>query len=116
METEVQVQPSEAPTEETTAQEEPAGETLPEETGTADGESVFYQQIDYTGKLDSIITSIERLETAIEEQGSESYLDSCGIGFIEGRTNLNDIFSILFVNVIFMGLIFGSLLFRHFRK
>lgn len=114
METEVQIQPSEALTEETTVQEEPAGETLTEET--ADGEPIFYQQIDYTDKLDSIITSIEQLETAIQEYGSESYLDSCGIGFIEGRTNLNDIFSILLLNVIFMGLIFGSLLFRHFRK
>ncbi|MDE7234631.1 MAG: hypothetical protein K2N29_06175 [Ruminiclostridium sp.] len=116
METEVQIQPSEAPTEEAAAQEEPAGETLTEETGSADGETVIDQQIDYTDKLDSIITSIERLETAIEEYGSESYLDSCGIGFIEGRANLNDIFSVLFLNVIFMGLIFGSLLFRHFRK
>lgn len=115
METEVQIQPSEAPTEEA-AQEEPTGETLTEETGTADDETVIYQQIDYTDKLDSIITAIERLETAIEEYGSESYLDSCGVGFIEGRTNLNDIFSVLLLNVLFMGLIFGTLLFRHFRK
>lgn len=116
METEVQVQPSEAPTEEAAAQEEPAGETLIEEIGSADGEPVFYQQIDYTDKLDSIITSIEQLETAIQEQGSESYLDSCGVGFIEGRANLNDIFSVLLLNVVFMGLIFGTVLFRHFRK
>lgn len=116
METELQIQPSEAPTEEMTAQEEPAGEISTEETGSADGELIIYQQIDYTDKLDSIITSIEQLETAIEEYGSESYFDSCGIGFIEGRTNLNDIFSILFVNVIFMGMIFGAILLRHFRK
>lgn len=114
MDTEVQIQPLEAPTEETTAQEEPAGETPTEET--SDGETVVFQQIDYTEKFDSIITAIERLETAIQEQGSESYLDSCGVGFIEGRVNLKDIFSVLLLNVVFMGLIFGSLLFRHFRK
>ncbi len=115
METEVKFQPSEDPTEEVAAQEEPTGETLTEETEPADGETVVYQ-IDYTDKLDSIITAIEQLETAIQEQGTESYLDSCGIGFIEGRANLTDIFSILFLNVIFMGFIFGSLLFLHFRK
>lgn len=118
METEaLQPQPTDAPTEITeAAQEDPAGETSAEETEAADDEAVVYQQIDYTEKLDQIIVSIEHLETTIEAYGTESYFDSHGIGFIEGRTNLNDIFSLLFVIVLFLGMIFGSILFRHFRK
>lgn len=71
---------------------EPTPEENPAEEADGEAETVIYQQIDYTEKFDSILAAIERLETAIEEQGAESVLDSGGIGFIEGRANLTDIF------------------------
>ena len=87
----------------------------PEETTETEAEEITYS-IDYTDQLTRIEEALNGINEHIETYGSVSYLDTNGIGFVNGEVNMNDIFSVLLMICIMLGLIFGSLVFRHFRK
>lgn len=71
---------------------------------------------DYSGQLYSIESTLTRIEERLETIGSESYFESNGIALIEGKVNLADILTALIFVIISLGLIFGAVVFRHFRK
>ena len=71
---------------------------------------------DYSGQLYSIESTLNRIEERLEIIGSESYFESNGIALIEGKVNLADILTALIFVIISLGLIFGAVVFRHFRK
>ncbi len=71
--------------------------------------------IDYSEKFNSLEAALERIEERIESIGSESYFESNGIPLIEGNSNLSDILAALFFIIITLGLIFGAVVFQHFR-
>ena len=71
---------------------------------------------DYSGQLSSIESTLTRIEERLETIGSESYFESNGIALIEGKVNLADILTALIFVIISLGLIFGAVVFRHFRK
>lgn len=84
----------------------------PEETEEASESYV----IDYSPQLNRIEIALDKINEQFETQGSISYLEENGISFINGKVNNSDIFSVLLMIVIMLGLIFGALVFRHFRK
>ena len=102
--------------------EQTTTEALPNETLTsseeADNEeaSESYAVIDYSPQLNRIETVFNEINEQLEMQDSVSYLEESGISFITGKVNNADIFSVLLMIVIMLGLIFGALVFRHFRK
>lgn len=71
---------------------------------------------DYSGQLYSIESTLNRIEERLETIGTESYFESNGIALIEGKVNLADILTALIFVIISLGLIFGAVVFRHFRK
>ena len=87
----------------------------PEETTETEAEEITYS-IDYTDQLTRIEEALNDIDEHIEAYGTVSYFDTNGIGFVNGEVNINDIFSVLLLICIMLGLIFGSLVFRHFRK
>ncbi len=72
--------------------------------------------IDYTEQLTRIEEALESISEQLETSVSVSYLEENGVSFISGKVNGTDIFSVLLMIVIMLGLIFGALVFRHFRK
>lgn len=88
---------------------------IPKETTETEAEEITYS-IDYTEQLTRIEEALNNIDEQIEVYGSVSFLDTNGIGFVNGKVNINDIFSVLLLICIMLGLIFGSLVFRHFRK
>ncbi len=72
--------------------------------------------VDYAPQLSRIEQALDSINEQLETQGTVSYLESNNVSFISGEVNNADIFSVLLMIVIMLGLIFGALVFRHFRK
>lgn len=72
--------------------------------------------VDYSEQLESIEAALERIEEKIEAVGTESYFESNGAQLLEGKANLTDILTALIFIIIALGLILGTVVFRHFRK
>lgn len=93
--------------------------TIPitEESQTTSTPSESYSlSIDYTEQLSRIEKTLTSIEQQLETEGSVSYLESNDVAFISGEVNLSDIFSVMLIQTILYGLIFGAIVFRHFRK
>lgn len=93
--------------------------TIPitEESQTTSTPSESYSpSIDYTEQLGRIEKTLTSIEQQLETEGSVSYLESNDVAFISGEVNLSDIFSVMLIQTILYGLIFGAIVFRHFRK
>ena len=94
-------------------------EPLPSETLTSseETENTFESYvIDYSPQLSRIEQALDSINEQLETSGSVSYLEDNNVSFISGEVNNTDIFSVLLMIVIMLGLIFGALVFRHFRK
>lgn len=94
----------------------PNESTLSEEPEETDEAAESYAVIDYSPQLNRIETALDKINEQLETQDTISYLEENGISFINGKVNNSDIFSALLMIVIMLGLIFGALVFRHFRK
>lgn len=99
--------------EQTITEELPNESTSSEETEEA---AESYVVIDYSPQLNRIENVLNEISEQLETSGSVSYLEENGASFIDGKVNSTDIFSVLLMIVIMLGLIFGALVFRHFRK
>lgn len=100
--------------EQTTAEEVlPSELTLSEET---EETAESYTVIDYSPQLSRIEQTLDSINKQLETSGTVSYLESNNASFINGEVNNADIFSVLLMIIIMLGLIFGALVFRHFRK
>ena len=89
-----------------------------EQQTTSESEVIYVEpSIDYTeqfSRIEEILNSID--ESLQENFDSTSYLERNNISFVSEKVNNSDIFSVLLMIVIMLGLIFGTLLFNHFRK
>lgn len=89
-------------------------ELLTEET--TENPVEYISTVDYTEQLTRIEEALNSIDEHIETYGSVSFFESNGIGFISGQANTTDIVSLLLMIIIMLGLIFGALVFRHYRK
>lgn len=76
----------------------------------------YSPSIDYTEQLSRIEQVLSSIDEQLETEETVSYLESNDIAFISGEVNLSDIFSVMLIQTILYGLIFGAVTFRHFRK
>lgn len=97
-------------------QEQTTTVTTEESTTTSTPLESYSPSIDYTEQLSRIEQALSSIEQQLETEESVSYFESNDIAFISGEVNLSDIFSVMLIQTILYGLIFGVVVFRHFRK
>ncbi len=72
--------------------------------------------IDYRPYLQSIEEEIAGIRSDVQNLKSESFFDNEKMDVFVPYANTSDIANLLFGVIIMLGLIFGALVFRHFRK